>query len=432
MGGLLHGMLFSKPTTTWQLDSAPAGSPFAWLTQQESETFAAPSSFAYSSSSRTLSDFASYSAASPTPLSPDGAGAGIWISNASGNWGTPSNWFAGAVPSGMLTNAHFDTLDITTDVTVTVETSRLVGSVYTGDTNGTNHYTLAPSGATTLTFDNAGSISILQQSFASAGDTISVPILLKNDLQITNVSPTKPFTISGGISSSATGLPVNIYFNSGNIIVSGDITPGTTGSNITLNIGNAVVTLTGTNTYTGSTFVQGGTLFVKGDNSAATGLVQVAGSGSVLSGIGTVGGPVVMFGSTISGGDLATTGKLTLSQSLNMNSSEGGASVYFANLDVDTSDLLAIGGLFTIGSGSTLKIDGVADGTTTFVLATFGSRLGTFDSVVGIPSGYDLVYSGTDIELVPIPEPATWIGGALALGAVGCAFRARKAESLKS
>jgi hypothetical protein len=34
--------------------------------------------------------------------------------------------------------------------------------------------------------------------------------------------------------------------------------------------------------------------------------------------------------------------------------------------------------------------------------------------------GYTLIYNPDDIELVPtaIPEPATWIGGALALGAI--------------
>jgi hypothetical protein len=47
-----------------------------------------------------------------------------------------------------------------------------------------------------------------------------------------------------------------------------------------------------------------------------------------------------------------------------------------------------------------------------------------------IPLGYTLVYNPTDIELVPIPEPATWIGGALALGAM--AFSRQRLRRLKS
>jgi hypothetical protein len=89
------------------------------------------------------------------------------------------------------------------------------------------------------------------------------------------------------------------------------------------------------------------------------------------------------------------------------------------------SDLLAITGNFSLGQGSILDIQGTADGITTYTLATFGSRDDLFETVLGIPGGYSLVYHDMDIQLVPIPEPATWIGGALVLGALGFMQRRR-------
>src|SRR5207248_2153506 len=140
-----------------------------------------------------------------------------------------------------------------------------------------------------IIFDSNTSASILHQSSTSAGDTISVPLFLNNDLQISNASTTNPLQISGGITGNRpTSTPWQITFL-GAVFVSGDITPGS-GSDLALSI-QGDVSLSGTNTYTGGTFVTG-KLFVKGDNSGATGGVQVSGGGSLLSGIGTVGGNV--------------------------------------------------------------------------------------------------------------------------------------------
>ena len=74
-----------------------------------------------------------------------------------------------------------------------------------------------------------------------------------------------------------------------------------------------------------------------------------------------------------------------------------------------------------------LSFDGSADGTSTYVLATYANHSGdsTFALVNNMPDGYDLVFGATELDLVPVPEPATWIGGALALSAVAFASRRR-------
>jgi fibronectin-binding autotransporter adhesin len=199
--------------------------------------------------------------------------------------------------------------------------------------------------------------------------------------------------------------------------VSGNITTGTS-TQLSVQVNGGLVTLTGTNTYNGSTYVPGGTLLVNGDHSGATGITQVSNSGT-LGGTGTIGSSTVyMFGGTITGATTTSVGTLTLNNNLIMATNEGAGGTYLANLSGSTSDLLKIIGNLTLGFQTTLDIQGSANGTSTYVLATFASHAGQFQTTTGIPAGYTLVYNPTDIELVPIPEPATWIGGALALGAI--------------
>jgi hypothetical protein len=106
-----------------------------------------------------------------------------------------------------------------------------------------------------------------------------------------------------------------------------------------------------------------------------------------------------------------------MTQDLFMATGEGAGGIYLANLSGSTSDLLAITGSLTLGLGSALDIQGTADGITTYILATFASRMDVFETVSGVPANYTLVYNDMDIQLVPtpIPEPATWAGGVLAL-----------------
>ncbi len=110
----------------------------------------------------------------------------FWSSNASGNWGTATNWQNGTIPEGSNARARFDQLNITTNVTVTNEVTRTIGDIVVGDTNGTNTYNIT---GATITFENVfdGS-SDLTQIATSAGDTISAPLLLANDLNVFNSS----------------------------------------------------------------------------------------------------------------------------------------------------------------------------------------------------------------------------------------------------
>jgi autotransporter-associated beta strand protein len=446
MGGLLHGLLFERPTGRWALDSrrpetySSLGRRLGEF-EQINQVSGADNFFAH----QMAASFASIATtphrapapavtelASPTAIT----ATGIWSSNGSGSWSSPVNWLGGVVADGAGNQANFSTLNITTDVTVFVDTPRTIGQVVLGDLDGSHHYTLAPSTGGTLIFDSgiAFTPAILQQSLGSAGDTVSVPMVLNSSLDVNNFEAANQLHLSGNI---AAGGNVNsnqtLWFNrvsgaTGNIRVSGNITDGGTGGQIDVVVGGGTVVFEGTNTYNGSTSVDAGTLLINGDNSGATATVFVS-SGGTLGGTGTIGGDVWTFGGTITGDTSTTVGALTLLGDVHLFNNEIDG-IYLANLSGSTSDLLAITGTMFLGGGSELHIVGAADGITTYTLATFGAHDGVFNPmlVTGIPMNYELVYHDTDLQLVPIPEPATWVGGGLALAAMFFASRKRFAR----
>ena len=119
-------------------------------------------------------------------------------------------------------------------------------------------------------------------------------------------------------------------------------------------------------------------------------------------------------GGKITGGTAANIGSLTLNQGLAI----GGGGAYLVNIGGTTSDILAIAGtldLSAVGDILTFNVLSSLTGTS-YTLATYTGLLGTFDDFSTIPTGYELSYTGTELDLVSIvavPEPGTWFAGAL-------------------
>src|SRR5215831_5078931 len=60
---------------------------------------------------------------------------GTWTATGGGNWSTPGNWAAGTIADGPDGIANFATLDILSDVTVSLDTTRTNGSLVFADTD---------------------------------------------------------------------------------------------------------------------------------------------------------------------------------------------------------------------------------------------------------------------------------------------------------
>src|SRR5437899_6187375 len=79
------------------------------------------------------------------------ATSGTWTNNAGSVWSDPTNWLAGTVADGTDAIADFSTLDITGDRTVTLDSSRNIGSLLFGDVSGAQNWFLNASSGNSLT-----------------------------------------------------------------------------------------------------------------------------------------------------------------------------------------------------------------------------------------------------------------------------------------
>jgi autotransporter-associated beta strand protein len=238
-------------------------------------------------------------------------------------------------------------------------------------------------------------------------------------------------TIGGAVDSSASGNTLTLAGNS--LLLTG-ITAGATNTvNFNVNAPGGTVTFTAssTNTYNGSTTVTAGTLLVNGNNSAATGAVSVSGT---LGGTGTIGGiTTVNSGGIITGGTNGGIGTLSFN---NVGVAIGGSGTYLVDIGGLFSDKLALGtGILDLSApGDIISFNITAPLTgTSYQLATYASATSTFDTVTNLPTGYTLVYNPTELDLVitAVPEPSTWLAGALVFASLLVTQRKRFVRRLQ-
>ncbi len=169
--------------------------------------------------------------------------------------------------------------------------------------------------------------------------------------------------------------------------------------------------LTGDNSYTGTTTVSAGTLVINGDQSQATGPVEVNGT-STLDGSGTLGGDVTVAA------DANLGAKLTFGGDLNISAMAGGNGRLFYEIgSIAASDQISVSGALDIGEGllgfddfDFTDVGGLGGGT--YTLISSDTLTGTLDGsdiqgTIGTLNA-TLQISGNDIELVVVePNPTT-------------------------
>jgi fibronectin-binding autotransporter adhesin len=233
-----------------------------------------------------------------------------WKLAGGGSWISPSSW-NGGVPNGEVDIAIFGSNPgITSPSTVTVDGPEVVGTI---DFNNANGYTVAPGTGGSITYENNGSAGILGD--LAGNHVISAPVILTSGLNA-SVASGATMTLSGGLSGTGpltltgpgtlvlSGNIANSYsgattINSGTLQLGDGTTTGLLGNTLAvvdngtlaLNLptsttftlansisgsgglsatGNALVILSGTNTYKGSTTLSGSTVQLASSSAASS------------------------------------------------------------------------------------------------------------------------------------------------------------------
>ena len=350
------------------------------------------------------------------------------------NWNNPANWTAGGPPNALQVASFDGTFSNQPNITI----STIVGELRMA-TGVAQNVTISSSAAQILTFEGVGGTGILIDNASAFTLTITARVGLDASETWTNNSGNL-FTVSGttlGLGEDNT-LTVN---GTGNTLISA-FTDGAGMGSAILKDGSGTLTITAANAYSGGTTVNGGTLLVNNTIGSGTGDgdVTVNGAGTTLGGTGIISERVtVNAGANIAPGNgghttsVLTVGAVTLAPGANFLVDINGTSpgtgydrlvvtasgnnqfvITNSNLVVTVGTTLSVGQTFLIGQR-------IANQPITGQFAQGSSVVGSDGTVFSVSytggDGNDIVLT---VVAAPVPEPSTWMGGALAIA--GLAF----------
>ena len=409
-----------------------------------------------------------------------------WKGASNGTWsGLSTSW--GATPG---TNAASDAVTTALDQLVIAPGTNASVSLQVDGAQLARSLTVS-NGAVTLRGTNAAAINLqdgglnIRAGVTGATTVMSNVSLVLSGAQAWSNASSFSLNVAGGVAgagdlalrSSAdggivlsglvnqTGAITNSGNGSGTTTISGII--GTNVTGVTQDSATSKLVLAGTNTYTGNTTVAEGELVVSGSIAASTATSVQA--GGVLSGSGRVGDTIILAGGTGSPGNspgiMTVDGNLTwlgggnynwqIHDALGIAGSSTGWDLYDVSGILDLG-ALTIGSKFNINLWSLLQVTPDADGnafnfnagqnyTWTIVATDLGivgfdpaefninivANNGTSGFSNALLGGvFGLRVAGNNLELTfsAVPEPGTWIAGALLVAAAAIARlrRARK------
>jgi autotransporter-associated beta strand protein len=257
---------------------------------------------------------------------------GTWL-GVSGNWDDSTIWSGGTIANGIGSTASFTGVDIAADQTITLNGDRTIGNIVFTDATTPSHH-LAISGSNTLTLDADSGAPVINVTQADRRLTISSVIAGTEGLQ---------------------------------------------------KAGSGTLTLSGGNTYTGTTTVSAGTLRLEGNAFSTTAGNYSISSGAVLerAGGGIPTGTTTISGTgtfRISGGGLSAGSD---GRDLNLSLGVGGL------IDIQTSMYNGgWGAIYWSGNQATLHVSGslnIVDGQAITAAALTGA--GTMDSTATAGTG---------------------------------------------
>jgi fibronectin-binding autotransporter adhesin len=394
---------------------------------------------------------------------------GTWTATTSGSWQITSNWSGGIVGTGSANTATFAP-DITSDVTVTNNQQRLIGTMVFGTASaptGTGNWIVSGS---LFTVNNGGSNATITVNSLRTANIASVlqvgtpnnAMLVKNGAGTLILSASNAISINVGITNGTLqisndnqlgGAPGSFVAN--RLQISNGATLRTNGvSTLTQNRGITIGSGGGTLSINGSTMLYGGRLTGAGNTTTVTGsnaltLTNVSGSATNVnwdfasnSGVRTffqgsnalgTGSVTVRNGVRLTSQSTApTSGQVTSAVTLDSgagltNRSTTGTAVTYTNVTLPSSGSILLNNDDQSTTGLTISSGGTLTGDLTVDTTQGGTNAVGNVTLSGVFSGAGgLVKAGTGTSGIVILGAAnTYTGnttistGTLKLGAAG-------------
>ncbi len=252
-------------------------------------------------------------------------------------------------------------------------------------------------------------------------------------IEVTSADTT--LTLSGGITASAPASASSLTLQgAGNGVETGAIAGGALSLTKT---GTGKWTLGGSNSYTGTTSVNAGTLAIAAGGSLANTAVTVA-TDATLQGAGTIVGPTTVNGTLLVGNDTTTTGteEFAFGGDLIMNAGSKLELVLGAD---GAHTTLVLGGTYSFADNLTIDFLNIQAGTYTDIITGLSGDTNESTwklSQALIDLGYSAVFShdsdgsGIDVTITGVPEASTWsllLLGTVVLFVVGRQRRRQRA-----
>lgn len=273
-----------------------------------------------------------------------------WSFDGSDSWGNAARWSGGLVPDGLASTANLSTA-LTAPATITLDAPRTVGLLSMTGGAGGSGYTLVPGTGGSLTFNNGTAATSLTMN--SGVHEISAPVTLSG------ATPTFTANVATGASLKMSGA------------VGGS--QGLTKS------GAGTLILSASNTFTGATTVNGGTLSIDGNDrlgDETLGAAIALNNGSTLAttatftlGNGAVHRPIVVGSGgaivdTLAGTTLTVPGSFTATSGLTKNG-EGTLLLLADNSATLSAPVTINSGTVSLGGGVAVGQRGIGAGAIT-------------------------------------------------------------------
>lgn len=306
---------------------------------------------------------------------PSFAASGYWEGTTSAVW-SAGNWSASPVP-GTGDTATFSQSSVAVNGNTTLSLSSPVTVSTVAFTAGAAAYTIGTSGAQSLTLNDTGAITVASgvanPEVISAGLTLGTDGTSQTDT-ITNSNTNSETLTLGAITGSASGAGLGTTIDtllvngSANTAITGAISNSSNATVVVTQSGTGVLTLTGTNTYTGGTNLSSGTLVADSAQALGTAAAPLAISGGTLD----IQADSTAYNTTVSGnatidsdkasssaGVTYTLGTLSIGADQLTLAKGANATGTTAGLTFGATTLSASGAIFTANTATTLTLGSV-------------------------------------------------------------------------